>query len=160
MRDAKRESEFVAFYVGRRHALRRTAYLIVQDWHIAEDLVQQSMVRLYAAWPRVRRESAEAYARRAVVNECLSHLRRRRDIPVDRVPDTAEGPWDETPLDVGAALALLPPRQRAIIALRFLDDVSVADVAQALAVTEGTVKSQTAKALNTLRVHLPTLVLS
>ena len=117
------------------------------------------MVKLYAAWPRVRSVSADAFARKVVVNECLSHLRRRSDVPVATLPDRAAATHDASPLDVGAALDLLAPRQRAIIALRFLDDQSVADVAQALGVTEGTVKSQTAKALATLRTHLPTLVL-
>ena len=87
MRRQRRESEFTEFYAARRAPLRRTAYLIVRDWHTAEDLTQQSMVKLYAAWPRVRTETVDAFARRIVVNERLSHLRRRRDIPVDRVPD-------------------------------------------------------------------------
>lgn len=160
MRREQREHEFTEFYLARRQALRRTAYLVVRDWHTAEDLTQQSMVKLYAAWPRVRSSTADAFARRIVVNECLSHLRRRHDVPVEHLPDRGERPSEPSALDVGAALALLPPRQRAIVALRFLDDLSVADVAHALAVTEGTVKSQTAKALATLRTHLPALVLT
>ncbi len=159
MRREQREADFTEFYLARRTTLRRTAYLIVRDWHTAEDLVQQAMVKVYAAWPRVRRHSAEAFARKVVVNECLSQLRRRRDVPVEHLPDRAVTSDDASPLDVGAALDLLAPRQRAIIALRFVDDLSVADVAQALAITEGTVKSQTAKALATLRTHLPSLVL-
>ena len=160
MRRERREAEFTEFYMARRLPLRRTAYLIVRDWHTAEDLTQQSMVKLYAAWPRVRSDTADAFARRIVINECLSHLRRRRDIPVEHLPDRDESPPDASVLDVGAALDLLPPRQRAIIALRFLDDLSVADVAHALDVADGTVKSQTAKALATLRTHLPALVLN
>ncbi|WP_426244183.1 SigE family RNA polymerase sigma factor [Nocardioides sp. LHG3406-4] len=160
MRREQREADFTEFYVARRAALRRTAYLVVRDWHTAEDLVQQAMVKVYAAWPRVRRDSADAFARRVVVNECLSHLRRRRDVPVEELPDRAVHGAEASPLDVGAALDLLAPRQRAIVALRFLDDLSVADVAHALAITEGTVKSQTAKALATLRTHLPQLVLT
>ena len=160
MRRERREAEFTEFYLARRLPLRRTAYLVVRDWHIAEDLTQQSMVKLYAAWPRVRSDTADAYARRIVVNECLSHLRRRRDVPVEQLPDHHETEPDPAVLDVGAALDLLPARQRAVIALRFLDDLSVADVADALGVAEGTVKSQTAKALATLLTHLPALVLT
>ncbi len=160
MRRERREAEFTEFYLARRLALRRTAYLVVRDWHTAEDLTQQSMVKLYAAWPRVRSDTADAYARRIVVNECLSHLRRRRDVPVEQLPDHHETGPEPSVLDVGAALDLLPARQRAVVALRFLDDLSVADVADALGVAEGTVKSQTAKALATLRTHLPALVLT
>jgi RNA polymerase sigma-70 factor (sigma-E family) len=165
MRRTDREQEFSDFFLARGPALRRTAYLIVHDWHLAEDLTQQAFVRLYAAWPRVRRESADAYARRTVVNQCLSHLRRHRpESPTDRLPEPArrskDGHSEDSPLDLGAALALLPPRQRAIIALRFLDDESVADTAAALGIAEGTVKSQTSRALDTLRTHLPDLVLA
>lgn len=160
MRRARREAEFTEFYVARRPALRRTAYLIVRDWHTAEDLTQQSMVKLYAAWPRVRSETVDAFARRIVVNECLSHLRRRRDVPVEQVPDSDHHGSEPAVLDVGAALGLLPPRQRAVVALRFLDDLSVAEVARTLDVSVGTVKSQTSRALATLRSHLPTLVLT
>ena len=142
MRRQRRESEFTEFYAARRLPLRRTAYLIVRDWHTAEDLTQQSMVKLYAAWPRVRSETLDAFARRIVVNECLSHLRRRRDIPVDHVPVVDQWGPEPAVLDLGAALGLLPPRQRAVIALRFLDDLSVADVAQVLDVSDGTVRAR------------------
>lgn len=164
MRRTDREQEFSDFFLARGPALRRTAYLIVRDWHTAEDLTQQAFVKLYAAWPRVRRESAEAYARKVVVNQCLSHLRRHRpEAPTDHLPDrptSARHDQHDSPLDLGAALALLAPRQRAIIALRFLDDLAVADVAATLGIAEGTVKSQTARALDTLRSHLPDLVLT
>jgi len=129
MRRDQREQDFSEFYVARGPALRRTASLIVRDWHLAEDLTQQAFVRLYAAWPRIRSESLEAYARKTVVNACLSHLRRRRpESPTDTVPDR-EQIGDEPVLDVGQALGL-PPRQRAIVALRFLDDLSVLEVAE------------------------------
>jgi len=160
MRRDQREQDFSEFYLARGPALRRTAYLIVRDWHHAEDLTQQSFVRLYAAWPRIRPESVDAYARKTVVNACLTHLRRRRpETPTDPLPDSAMT-THETPLDIGQALALLPDRQRAIVALRFLDDLPVAEVAAALGIAEGTVKSQTSRALDTLRTHLPALVFS
>ena len=160
MRRDRREQDFTEFYLARGPALRRTAYLIVRDWHHAEDLTQQSFVRLYAAWPRIRRESVEAYSRKTVVNACLTHLRRKRpESPTETLPDRPVA-VTETSLDIGQALALLPDRQRAIVALRFLDDLSVAEVAETLGIAQGTVKSQTSRALDTLRTHLPDLVFS
>lgn len=164
MRRERREREFTDYFIARGPALRRTAYLIVHDWHTAEDLTQHAMVKVYAAWSRIRPETLEAYARKVVVNECLSYLRRRRpESVVERPPDRAV--VDQTVdqpahFDVGHALGLLPDRQRAIVALRYLDDLSIADVAQALDIAEGTVKSQTARALETLRRHLPELALT
>jgi RNA polymerase sigma-70 factor (sigma-E family) len=152
-----REQEFTEFFAAHAAALRRTAYLVVRDWHLAEDLTQQGMAKLYVVWWRTRPDTRLAYARRVVVNECLSHLRRKRpETSTDVVPDRPQHPRDEH-LDLGQTLELLPPRQRAIVALRFLDDLSVAEVADLLGVAQGTVKSQTARALDTLRRHVPDL---
>jgi len=157
----RRDEQFSEFFGARAPALRRTAYLILRDWHAAEDVTQLGMARLYVVWPRVRSETLEAYARRIVVNEALGWLRRhRRDQVTDVPPALPTTAADETPLDVGRALDLLPVQQRAIVALRFLDDLSVAEVARVLEIAEGTVKSQTSRALATLRAHLPELVLT
>jgi RNA polymerase sigma-70 factor (sigma-E family) len=157
MRRDQREQEFSEFFSAHGPALRRTAYLVVRDWHTAEDVTQQALAKVYAAWSRIRPETRMAYARRAVVNESLSLLRRHRPetptqhLPEDPVDDHAPG------LDLGRLLDLLPPRQRAIVALRFLDDLPVSEVGRLLGVADGTVKSQTARALDTLRTHLPEL---
>jgi DNA-directed RNA polymerase specialized sigma24 family protein len=93
MRREQREREFTEFYAGTSVALRRTAYVVVRDWHIAEDLTQQAFAKLYVAWPRIHAETRMAYARRTVVNECLSHLRRRRpETSVAEPPDPAVAP--------------------------------------------------------------------
>ena len=156
-----RDEQFREFFVARAPSLRRTAYLIVGDWHAAEDVTQLGLARLYVVWSRVRVETVEAYARRIVVNEALGWLRRnRRESAVGSVPDLPGATGAESPLDMGSALALLPGQQRAIVALRYLDDLSVADVARVLDIAEGTVKSQTSRALTTLRSHLPELILS
>ena len=153
MRRDQREREFTEFFAASAPALRRTAYVVVRDWHVAEDLTQQAMAKLYVAWPRVREDTRMAYARRVVVNECLSHLRRHRpETPTDTVPDRAVAA-PESGTDLGATLAALPPRQRAIVALRFLDDLSVTEVGRLLGIADGTVKSQTNRALETLRRH-------
>jgi RNA polymerase sigma-70 factor (sigma-E family) len=157
MRRTRREEEFTEYFSVRAPAMRRTAYLIVRDWHVAEDLTQTSFVRLYAAWPRVEAASRDAYTRKIVVNQCLSHLRRRRETPTDRLPEQVAVESGGV-LDLGRVLALLPPRQRAIVALRFLDDLSVVETSRVLDIAEGTVKSQTSRALETLRRHLPDLV--
>ena len=159
MRRDQREREFTEFYAASAAALRRTAYVVVRDWHVAEDLTQQAFAKLYVAWPRVREETRMAYARRTVVNECLSHLRRHQpETPTDAVPDRIVDAPDVRG-DLDAALLLLPARQRAIVALRFLDDLSVAEVGRLLGIADGTVKSQTNRALETLRKRLPQLAL-
>ena len=157
MQRTDRDAEFSEFYAARVPALRRVSYVITRDWHAAEDVTQRAFVKIYRAWPRIERAGLEAYARRAVVNESLTHVTRRsRDVVVESVPDR---PAAETtdPLDLGAALAMLPAQQRAVIALRFVDDRSVAETADALGIAEGTVKSHTAKAITTLRRHVPVL---
>ena len=156
---ARRDAEFTEFYVSRVRALRRIAYVIVHDWHGAEDVTQLALVKVYGAWPRIRSETLEAYARRAVVNESLTYLRRRHDVPTDEVPErTAESGPEPSRLDLAAALRALPPRQRAVVALRFVDDLSVAQTAEVLHVADGTVKSHTAKAMDSLRRVLPDLI--
>lgn len=155
------DTEFEEFFLSRGPSLRRTAYVVVRDWHLADDVVQVAMTRVYRRWSRLRPVSVDAYARRAVVNEAISAVRRpRREWPTAELPDRpAPVPVDDG-ADLGAALALLAPQQRAIVALRFLDDLPVAEVARALGIAEGTVKSQTSRALTTLRDHLPALALT
>lgn len=157
MERADRDAEFTEFYAARARSLRRVAYVVTRDWHAAEDVTQRAFVKVYRGWVRIRPDGLEAYVRRAVVNEALTWTTRRpRDLVVATLP---ERPVDEaeTPLDLDAALAALPAQQRAVIALRFVDDRSVAETAAALGLAEGTVKSHTAKALATLRQHIPTL---
>jgi RNA polymerase sigma-70 factor (sigma-E family) len=156
MQRADRDEEFTEFYAARMRALRRVAFIVTRDWHAAEDVTQRSFVKVYRAWPRIRQDGLEAYVRRAVVNEALSWVSRRRDVVVDTVPDRTAVEVDP-PLDLDAALATLPAQQRAVIALRFVDDRSVAETAAALGLAEGTVKSHTSKALATLRRHIPAL---
>ncbi|MBS2938518.1 sigma-70 family RNA polymerase sigma factor [Nocardioides sp. J2M5] len=148
------ESDFRDFFATTGPTLRRSAYLIVHDWQTAEDLTQQVMAKVYAHWSRVAPEARRAYARRAVVNESLSHLRRHRpETPVERLPEPA-GQSDESSFDIDGVLAMLPAQQRAVLALRFVEDVSVAETARLLGIAEGTVKSHTARATTTLRAHL------
>ncbi|RHW26052.1 SigE family RNA polymerase sigma factor [Nocardioides immobilis] len=140
-------------------SLRRTAYLIVWEWHTAEDMVQTTFVKLYLAWPRISKDGLDAYTRRTLINVCLSYLRKhRREMVSDELPDGSVG-LTSSDLDLTRALKSLPPQQRAVIVLRYLDDLSVADVAVALGVAQGTVKSQTARALQSLRALMPQLQL-
>ena len=153
MRRDQREREFTEFFAARAPALRRTAYVVVRDWHVAEDLTQQALAKLYVAWPRVREDTRMAYARKVVVNECVSHLRRHRpETPTETVPDRAM-PDPVVRDDLGQAIAVLPPRQRAIVALRFFEDLPVSEVGRLLGIADGTVKSQTNRALETCLLY-------
>ena len=156
----RRDEQFSEFFAARAPSLRRTAYLVVGDWHAAEDVTQLGFARLYVVWPRVRPDTLEAYARKIVVNEALGWLRRRRrDHLTETPPEPRVVQATDSPLDVAQALSLLPGQQRAIVALRFLDDLPVSEVARILEIAEGTVKSQTSRALTTLRARIPELAL-
>lgn len=153
------ENDYTEFFVARAAGLRRTAYTMCGDWQVAEDLVQTTFVRLYVHWPRVRQETADAYARRILTNLFLNRHRvgARERVTAD-VPDTVAAARLEDQvgnrLDLTAALAALTPRQRAVIALRYVDDLTIAEVADLLGLSEGTVKSHGARAIDALRSAL------
>jgi RNA polymerase sigma-70 factor (sigma-E family) len=147
------EDQFVEYFCARAQPLRRLAYALCGDWHTAEDLVQLTFVRLYRRWPSIRDESVDAYARRVLVNAFLTHRRaRRRESLMADPPERTAGGADPTDgLAVRRALADLAPRQRAAVVLRYLEDLPVAEVATLLEISEGTVKSQTARAIQSMR---------
>lgn len=152
-----RDAEFAAFAIPAQRRLRRVAYLVCGDWHRAEDIVQTALANVYARWERIRRdEGPEGYAHRAVVNAAIDERRRpwRRERPVEFLPERAAPAQDGITLAVLEALATLPPRQRAVVVLRFVEDLDVEQTATLLGISPGTVKSQTSKALANLREHL------
>lgn len=133
--------------------------MLCQDWHRADDLVQAAITKLYVHWRKAKAAgNLDAYVRAIVVREFLDERRSswiRRVALTSQLPDRpAAGPDLEASLDMQAAIAGLPPRQRATLVLRFYCDLSVEEAAQVLGCTAGTVKSQTAKALTALRIAL------
>jgi RNA polymerase sigma-70 factor (sigma-E family) len=150
-------SEFVA---GRSGNLFRTALLVVGDHQLAQDLLQESLVKTYAAWPRLRDVSnAEAYTRRVIVTTAISWWRRRssHERPAELLPDrgvadvtSAVGEHD----DLWALLRTLPPRQRAAVVLRFCEDLSEARTAELMGCSVGSVKRHTSMGLAKLRTLL------
>lgn len=149
---------YVEFVTASQQRLRRSAYLMTGDWQVAADAVQEALVRVYVAWPRLQRSGGlPTYARRALVSAVVDAHRRSstREKYEDRVPieaeraDHADGYVERAVLM--DALAGLATRQRACVVLRYFDDLTVADTAEALGCTEGTVKSQTSKAFDHLR---------
>jgi RNA polymerase sigma-70 factor (sigma-E family) len=147
------DAQFVEYFCAQAQPLRRLAFALCGDWHTAEDLVQLTFVRLYRRWPGIRDESVNAYARRVLVNAFLTHRHaRRRESLMAEPPDRAAGGADPTDgLAVRRLLADLAPRQRAAVVLRYLEDLPVAEVAALLEISEGTVKSQTARAIQSMR---------
>jgi RNA polymerase sigma-70 factor (sigma-E family) len=150
--------DFESWLVAREPALQRTALLLTGDPHGAQDLVQNTLAKLYLAWGRIdHRERIDAYARRVLVNEHRSAWRRawrRHEVTTDEPPDArAVAPeHDDGAHDaVWAFVATLPPRQRAVIVLRYYEDLTEAETADLLGISVGTVKSQAHKALASLR---------
>jgi RNA polymerase sigma-70 factor (sigma-E family) len=153
--DAEEREAFDAFARGRMRELLRFAHVLTGDPHRAADLVQDALERTLLSWHRVeRKDDPEAYVRRAIVNRHISLWRRTRRERL--VAETPEGAYDDRrgrDDELWAALAALPPRQRAVIVLRFYEDLTEADTAAALGCSVGTVKSQAHKALTRLRAQ-------
>lgn len=156
------EAEYVDFVTHHANGLCNTAYLLCGDWRRAEDATQEALLRLYRSWPRLQRKGAiGAYARKVVVSTTLDAFRRRSSTEVvggetyfSSTADPAD-PVDrlENRLLIVQALAELPTRQRACLVLRYFDELSVGETAEALGCSTGTVKSQTLRALEKLRLN-------
>jgi len=150
------DTGFTDYVTAQAAWLRKVAYLLCGDWHRADDLVQTAITRLYANWQRASHaDNLDGYARRTLVNTFLAEQRtswwRRVDLRSTDHDPPAPGSDVEAALDLRAALARLPVRQRATVVLRYYCDLPVAETARALSCSEGTVKSQTARAMDALR---------
>jgi RNA polymerase sigma-70 factor (sigma-E family) len=156
------DAGFVAYYEARAATIRKTAFVLCGDWHLAEDLTQIAFTKLYQVWHRLERhDTLEGYVRQVLLRAFLDNGRRpwRReyattpDSPIldAAVPATAGS--DERD-ELLAALAQVPPRRRAVLVLRYWEDLSVDQVAELLGCSAGTVRSQASRGLNDLRAAL------
>jgi RNA polymerase sigma-70 factor (sigma-E family) len=160
--DALAEAEFEEYFRARRDTVRRTAYLMCGDWHRADDHAQSAFVALHRHWRRVRDKGAlDAWMRRTLVRTVVDESRRpwRRERSTDEVM-AIDRAVDDPGADVATrhvlvdGLRAVPPRQRAVLVLRYFDGLDVAGTAAALGCSEGTVKSQTSHGLAALRTAL------
>lgn len=156
------DEQFREFVRSRAAPLHRAAYLLCGDWHLADDLVQEALAKTFRHWRRVQMaDSPDAYVRRILINEVNRHFQRHRHVPAPI--DTAgrqHDPADPAHPDASGGLArrdllltallALPERQRATVVLRYLEGMTEAETADILGCSEGTVKSQTSRALHTL----------
>jgi len=153
-----RDGDFVAFATAAAPRLRNAAFLMCRDWHLAQDLTQITLAKMYASWGRIRRaENVDAYSRKVLVNALLDQRRRRSgtevvlaDLP-ERAGPATDGDLRMTLLD---ALATLPVGDRAIVVLRHWEDRSVEAVAEILGVSASVVKMRNSRALARLRALL------
>lgn len=156
---SRREEEFRELVAAQADKLHRAAYLLIGDWHLADDLVQETFVKAYRHWSRVQRaDSPEAYLRRILVNNARNHWRRRvvREVEAAAHDAVSSDATEDVVrrMDLLAALLTLPARQRATVVLRYLEGMTERETAAVMRCSEGTVKSQTSRALAALRTHL------
>jgi RNA polymerase sigma-70 factor (sigma-E family) len=160
-----RDADFAAYLAARQASLLRTAYLLTGNRHDAEDLTQTAFAKLYLSWDKVRDQgSIDGYVRRILVNEHNSLWRRawkkREHSADDDVLQALDAPHHDA-YDDGAGTALwdlvqaLPRKARAVLVLRYYEQMSEAETAAVLGISVGTVKSQTSRALATLRARTP-----
>jgi RNA polymerase sigma-70 factor (sigma-E family) len=167
MAGADVEGEFTAYAAAQLPGLRRTAFLLCQDWHRADDLAQTALTRLFIHWRRASSAgNTDAYLRAILLNVFLGEQRTgwwKRTRPHAEPARAAAFPRPSAPpdldalLDLRAALEQLPPRRRAAVVLRYYCDLSIEQTARLLGCSEGTIKSQTSKALAQLRGALDPL---
>lgn len=152
-----RDEEFMQFVQERQSALRRTAYLVTGSWADGDDLLQESLTKVYLAWPRIEsRAAAFSYTRTTMVRTWLNqHRRALTEVVVETLPErSAPEPDTALALSLRELLDDLPPAHRAVVVLRFYEDLTVPQIAAALQLREGTVKSQLSRALASLRGRL------
>ena len=162
MREQRAEDReaFAAWVHARRHGLLRSTFLLTGDLHHAEDLLQDALLKVALHWPQVRDGNPDAYIRTILFRDHVSWLRRRRAVPVAQLPETSavsDTDATERQLMLESALGALTKKQRAVIVLRFFDDLTERQTAAVLGVTIGTVKSQTSTALERLRTRVSDL---
>ncbi len=151
---------FSAFVSARSGSLFRIAYLVMGDYQLAQDLVQEALTKTYLAWPRLRDvNNADAYTRRVIVTTSVSWRRRRSfgERPAETLPDRGVVDANQTlPEDdqLWAAVRGLPPRQRTAVVLRFCEDLSLAQTAELMGCSVGSVKRQVSVALGKLRLAM------
>ncbi len=152
---------FREFVLARQQALMRAAYLLTGDAHLAEDLLQSVLIKVVGKWPKLSKNgNPEAYVRKALVNQYISWRRRPRPESPSADPPERGASYDEAALDrivLRQALAKLTPKQRAVIVLRFWEDLTETQAAETLGCSVGTVKSQVHHALARLRALAPEL---
>ncbi|MFD7451729.1 SigE family RNA polymerase sigma factor [Kitasatospora sp. NPDC059827] len=160
MRDAT--PDFTEFVAACGPKMLRTAWLLTGDRHQAEDLLQTALAKVWPRWELIARERPEAYLRKVLVNCHVSWWRRRwtGELPHEELPEPTVAradPYEDVLLGqvVAEAVRSLPPRQRAVVVLRFFEDLSVEETAEVLRCSTGTVKSQSHRALAALRGRLP-----
>ena len=158
--DRATEREFRDFVAARGASLHRTAYLLVGDWALAEDLVQTTLVKTYLAGRRLGGITAlEPYARRVLINTATAWWRRRwrGERPTSQLPERPVSDDADTRAErdrVWQVIRTLPARQRAVLVLRYYEDLTEAETARLLDISVGTVKSQSARAMQALRERL------
>ena len=154
---AARDAEFTAFVESAATRLRRSAYLMCRDWHLAQDLTQHTFTKMYAAWSRIRTgTNLEGYSRRVLMNLVFDQQRRRSssEVVLAELPDRPDGAAAGTPelrLALVDALARLSVEDRAVLVLRHAEDHSVETVAEVLGVSVSVVKMRNTRALARLR---------
>ena len=163
MDHAEREADFTAYVRAREQALARLAYLLTGERDAAEDLLQNTLAKVYRHWARIQAaEAPDAYVRRIMVNENNSRWRRllrRHDWPSSHVLEVIDPPG-VAGLDLSSSIDLwrhvqsLPTQQRAAVVLRYYEDLTEAQTAQVLGCTVGTVKSHTSRAISALRTRM------
>ncbi|WP_412539097.1 SigE family RNA polymerase sigma factor [Longispora sp. K20-0274] len=159
MHDEAGLDEFTAYFTARLEAVRRTAYVLCGDWHRADDLAQAAFLRLASSWHQVRdRAALDAFVRtclmRAYIADSGRAWRRREFMaaaPPEPPPTADASDATATRMAVVAAMRAVPQRQRAVLVCRYYEGLDVAETAEALGCSQGTIKSQTAKGLAALR---------
>lgn len=146
------EEAFVEFAAGAKPWLLTSAWMLTGDTYAAEDLVQETLVRLYVRWPRVRAGQPAAYARRVLANLHTDRWRKHhREVLTDEPPETTGDVHDPRTVDLLRALQQLAPRERESVVLRHYLDLSEKQTAQALGISVGAVKGYTSRGLAALR---------